>query len=142
MVRDRRLTQKKSVDFVPWMQRQEGDHVVYTGALGVPYWLHHGVYVGNDSIVHFWGSGFSDKDSAIVMKSTVLEFEKLAKGKPIYVVNHMQRLPRNETVRRALSRIGQKNYDILCNNCEHFAYWCVTGNHESPQVQDALRWFT
>jgi hypothetical protein len=25
---------------------------------------------------------------------------------------------------------------MVFNNCEHFAYWCKTGKHESSQVQD------
>ncbi len=43
-----------------------------------------------------------------------------------------------ETVARAESRIGEKNYNLPVNNCEHFALWCKTGVHESTQVEDVL----
>lgn len=32
-----------------------------------------------------------------------------------------------------------KDYNILSNNCEHFALWCKTGIHESRQVDKVLR---
>ena len=43
-----------------------------------------------------------------------------------------------ETVERALSRLGEKNYNLLLNNCEHFAIWCKTGVQESYQVKRAV----
>lgn len=39
-----------------------------------------------------------------------------------------------ETVNRALSRLGESRYDILTNNCEHFAIWCKTGVSDSYQL--------
>ena len=44
-----------------------------------------------------------------------------------------------ETVARAESRLGEKNYNIATNNCEHFAIWCKTGVSESTQVENFLR---
>ena len=32
-----------------------------------------------------------------------------------------------------------KGYNVLSNNCEHFALWCKTGVHESRQVDKVLR---
>lgn len=40
-----------------------------------------------------------------------------------------------ETVQRARSCIGQKEYNLVCKNCEHFAFWCKTGLSNSLQVQ-------
>lgn len=39
-----------------------------------------------------------------------------------------------ETVARARSRIGETSYNLLTNNCEHFAIWCKTGVSESMQI--------
>ena len=44
-----------------------------------------------------------------------------------------------ETVRRAESRLGERNYNIATNNCEHFAIWCKTGNSESTQVENFIQ---
>ncbi|MCQ2417040.1 MAG: lecithin retinol acyltransferase family protein [Oscillospiraceae bacterium] len=43
-----------------------------------------------------------------------------------------------ETVARARSRIGETDYNLLTNNCEHFAIWCKTGVNESIQVSSML----
>ena len=43
-----------------------------------------------------------------------------------------------ETVRRARSKLGEGGYNLLCNNCEHFAIWCKTGLRESTQVNQAM----
>ena len=43
-----------------------------------------------------------------------------------------------ETVKRALSRVGEDKYNLLLNNCEHFAVWCKTGVSESYQVKRVL----
>ena len=39
-----------------------------------------------------------------------------------------------ETVRRAYSRLKEKEYNPLFNNCEHIAIWCKTGISESTQI--------
>jgi hypothetical protein len=43
-----------------------------------------------------------------------------------------------ETVERAKSRIGENRYNLVTNNCEHFAIWCKTGVSESHQVKKFL----
>lgn len=43
-----------------------------------------------------------------------------------------------DTVKRAISRLGEHNYDLISNNCEHFAIWCKTGVSMSTQVRAIL----
>ena len=43
-----------------------------------------------------------------------------------------------ETVERAYSRLGEQKYNLLTNNCEHFAIWCKTNISESWQVEELL----
>ena len=43
-----------------------------------------------------------------------------------------------ETVERARSRLGETEYNLVTNNCEHFAIWCKTGISESHQVNAVL----
>lgn len=40
-----------------------------------------------------------------------------------------------ETVARARSKIGERGYNLLLDNCEHFAVWCKTGLYRSEQVE-------
>ena len=44
----------------------------------------------------------------------------------------------SETVKRAIGRLGETEYNLFLNNCEHFALWCKTGIHESRQVEVML----
>ncbi|NEQ25214.1 MAG: hypothetical protein F6K28_40290, partial [Microcoleus sp. SIO2G3] len=39
-------------------------------------------------------------------------------------------------IARAESRLGETNYNLLTNNCEHFATWCKTGRNESKQLAE------
>ncbi len=47
-----------------------------------------------------------------------------------------------ETVARARSRIGEEKFNLITNNCEHFAIWCKTGVNESIQVNGMLSMLT
>lgn len=40
------------------------------------------------------------------------------------------------TVARARKKLGMHGYDLLFNNCEHFAIWCKTGISNSRQVEN------
>lgn len=108
-----------------------GDHLV-TPRLG---YTHHGVYVGNGRVVHYSGLADGWKSGDICL-ATLKEFSS---GKKILVKNHSDRAHlRRKTVRRAFMRLGENKYNIAWNNCEHFASWCISGNHASEQVDDAL----
>ena len=37
-----------------------------------------------------------------------------------------------------MGRLGEQDYNLLFNNCEHFATWCKTGLHRSGQVDSVL----
>ena len=45
------------------------------------------------------------------------------------------------TVKAALSRVGEKGYNILNNNCEHFANECYFGEKKSflDEVREKIR---
>ncbi|OOM14321.1 lecithin retinol acyltransferase family protein [Clostridium saccharobutylicum] len=45
----------------------------------------------------------------------------------------------DETVKRAKSRRDENSYNLVTNNCEHFAIWCKTGVSKSTQVDNILR---
>lgn len=68
----------------------------------------------------------------------LLAAKKIAKiytktKKLIQDINY-KKYDRPEIIDRARSRIGENNYRLIFNNCEHFALWCATGINESHQV--------
>ena len=54
------------------------------------------------------------------------------------VIDHAEASPVGVTLRRAMGRLGEADYNLLFNNCEHFATWCKTGRHRSGQVDSVL----
>jgi len=85
---------------------------------------HHGIDLGDGTIAHFL-------EGREIIRSSIEEF---AKGSQFIVVSHKNSSSKRITLTRAMSRIGEKNYNLLFNNCEHFANWCKTGYHKSPQI--------
>lgn len=99
-------------------------------------YVHHGIYIGGACVVHYGGDSGDDGKETIEVVG-LYEFErdgqayeypkeneKLLKGK---------RFSREEIVKRALSRVGEDDYDLFDNNCEHFATWCTHGDSMSTQ---------
>jgi Lecithin retinol acyltransferase len=97
---------------------------------------HHGVYVGQGRVVHYSGlSGFWQCGPV-----EEVPLSRFANGRPVRVVNHLE--PHHspeETVRRARSRLGESDYRLLTNNCEHYCNWCLSGDSRSDQVEGRLQ---
>ena len=91
---------------------------------------HHGIDLGDGTVAHYL-------EGREILRSPRPEFSR---GEPISVVEYPEQdcSPRGITLRRAMGRIGEQNYNLLFNNCEHFAHWCKTGRHRSSQVEDWL----
>ena len=96
--------------------------------------MHCGICEGGNSIIHFAPPDSSKtKEEAIIHRSTLEEF---ANGSPYFVFDFPPEkcLPIDEIIERARSRIGEKNYNLLFNNCDHLATWCKIGEHSSQQI--------
>ena len=90
---------------------------------------HHGIDLGDGSVAHYL-------EGRQILRSPLADFSR---GEPVSVVSYSEPCsPPAQTLRRALSRLGEQNYNLLFNNCEHFAHWCKTGRHRSAQVEDWL----
>lgn len=105
-----------------------GDHIYVKRML----YTHHGIDCGDGRVIHFTGTP-SSKRHARVAIDTLEDF--LDGGVPL-VRHYSLCLPPEETVRNAMSRIGTDGYSLFRFNCEHFASWCKTGEHESKQVNN------
>ena len=92
---------------------------------------HHGIDLGDGTVAHYL-------EGRQILRSPLEEFSR---GLPISVVPYAANAcsPAGITLRRAMGRLGEQNYNLLFNNCEHFAHWCKTGRHRSAQVEDWLQ---
>ncbi len=106
-----------------------GDHI-YVVRIGIS---HHGVDIGDGFAIH-WNSPDGSKRSSRVRRMTIEEF---ADGGIVCVRPYGMRDSADDAVARAESMLGRAGYDLVFDNCEHFATWCVTGVHSSEQVETA-----
>lgn len=103
-----------------------GDHLITSRG----WYAHHGIYIGNGKVIHY--SGLADGlSTGTICEVSLAEFEN---GDPACIRHHHNALPPKAIVQRAKSRMGEDNYNLFSNNCEHFATWCVTGEHNSQQI--------
>ena len=89
---------------------------------------HHGIDLGDGTVAHYL-------EGREILRSPLEDFSQ---GQPVSVVEHADASTPGVTLRRAMGRIGEQNYNLLFNNCEHFAIWCKTGRHRSSQVDSVL----
>ena len=52
-----------------------------------------------------------------------------------YKDEHIDTYSVEESLERARSRVGEKRYSVVLNNCEHFVNWLKTGTAQSHQTQ-------
>ncbi|MCQ2518009.1 MAG: lecithin retinol acyltransferase family protein [Lachnospiraceae bacterium] len=83
--------------------------------------------VGNDElfVLHFY------EDGSVPRKiSTKTEFngaDRSTKYVPQTFRYYSKIYSPQETISRAMSKLGEQDYNLLFHNCEHFAMWCKTG---------------
>ncbi|HHQ4527107.1 TPA: lecithin retinol acyltransferase family protein [Aeromonas hydrophila] len=108
-----------------------GDHLAVQ-RLG---YSHHGLYVGDRQVIHYQGPSSGDGQACRIILTTLDDFHG---HQSLRVIAHPDRpCSREECVARAFSRLGEQDYHLLFNNCEHFVQWCIEDRHNSPQVNHA-----
>jgi hypothetical protein len=123
------------------MNLEVGDLLKFKGALGLESLYHYGVYVGDNQVVHMWASMRRPKADAVFQLTTLSNFSALAskRGVPLEVERVQDKLPAAEIQRRCMSIVGQGDYHVFYNNCEHLARYCVTGDRRSHQVDAVFK---
>ena len=132
-----------------------GDHIfVDRSVLGVKLYEHHGIYVGDDKVVHYNGlargivlekscfeeilSNVVPLDKRNIAKVEMTSLEEFASGDTWQIKEYANApFSGQEVALRAKERIGEQKYNLLINNCEHFCSECIFGKHVSEQVQNA-----
>lgn len=104
-----------------------GDQIyAYREIVGVPY-EHHGIDCGDGSVIHYSKAG-----EAEIRRTSRAAF---ARGSAIYTKHVSTAFIPEFVVERAESRLGERQYDLFFNNCEHFADWCKTGRGQCIQLE-------
>lgn len=139
----------------------KGDHIYVERLNGV--YAHHGIDCGDGTVIHYTAEKWSDnrqvqrtsievfaREGDILIRDYSDFFDALKEPgsyqkKASYqfsrIFNRIQGvdveeldLSEDATIARAEARIGEKAFNIMIHNCEHFACWCKTGIANSEQA--------
>ena len=92
---------------------------------------HHGIYAGAGRVIHY--AGWIRGRRGLIEEIPVDEFTE---GREFEVnPSPPDLISGRDIVRRARSRLGERCYDLLENNCEHFCTWCQLGEARSAQIE-------
>jgi len=104
---------------------------------------HYGIYSGADEVIQFGlapSARLQLKQSEVeVLASTVADFTQggaMERGR-VEASDGAPRAP-SEVVAFARTRLGERGYNLIHNNCEHFVYECMFGEKRSTQT-DGVR---
>jgi hypothetical protein len=106
-----------------------GDHILVRRGL----YEHHGIDLGDGTVVHFSGGQEGwQKARSRVQRTPIEDF---ARGGAVEVLPYEGLDPARDAAACALGKLGASGYDLVFNNCEHFARWCKTGEQRARQVE-------
>ena len=112
----------------------KGD-IIRVGRIG---FYHYGIDAGDGRAIHYNGDPY-DKSNACVSEVVMEEFHK---GGVVEIVKIPSEFTAEEIIERARECVGQKEYNLFFNNCEHFAKYCRTGKKPlitlRPQILDRV----
>ena len=103
---------------------------------------HFGLYLGDDKIIQYGlAKDFlnTKKEDVCVLISSMDEFLD-GKMALVRIYSFTEKFKKNsvkKSIDKALARLGEKSYDPINNNCEHFVNECVFNKHISTQVKKA-----
>ena len=96
---------------------------------------HHGIDIGDGTVVHFTGKP-GRKSDAVVQRTSWQDFTC---GEPYQLITYSGSIWTPDHVcLRALRLLGLREYDLVRNNCEHFATFCKTGTARSSQIEKSI----
>lgn len=105
-------------------------------------YYHHGIYVSDREVIHYNSRGGNSDNlvDAEVIDTTLKEFLRGGECEVrVYTEREKRTIrPVEGTVGFARSCIGKGGYDLVFNNCEHFANRCTFGKGKSRQVEKTL----
>lgn len=107
----------------------------------VKFYYHYGIFADEDTVIQFGlpDNGNTPPDEIEVLTTDIKAFScgEFVETAKLDFSEKKRRYSPNKTVSLAMSRLGERGYNILNNNCEHFANECMFG--ESKSFLDEVR---
>ena len=127
-----------------WINKKPtfGDHIRVSRGL----YSHHGIYASDDCIIHFASNEVGHETDPEYASICITDLASFQKEGSIEVREFSQeellvkRSPQ-DTINYAFTKLGEKGYDLINNNCEHFANLCLFDKKVSSQVDNIKDFF-
>ena len=104
---------------------KRGDHIYVSYGT----FTHHGIYCGDDRVIHYGSRS----------KICEVSLSDFAKHRDVSAQKYDDAYSADRVVSRAKKRLGEKKYNLLFNNCEHFATWCKVGRSRCRQLENPAK---
>nr|VFK16770.1 MAG: Lecithin retinol acyltransferase [Candidatus Kentron sp. LPFa] len=104
----------------------KGDHLIVSRGM----YAHHSLDLGDGRVMQY--GGYAAETGAQI---EIVDREEFSRGEPIKVLDTPVAYPPDEIIARAMSRLGERDYSLVWDNCEHFVNWCRAGTRKSRQVE-------
>lgn len=118
----------KLIDFYP------GAHI----RIKYKNFYHHGIYISDDRVVEFGHPKLNlEPDKIEVIVESLKDFAMNNNFIEVYEYSKDELKKKNkdtDIIRIALSHVGDKGYNIIHNNCEHFVNFCIFNEKKSNQM--------
>ena len=109
-------------------------------------YYHHGIYVGGGEVIQF-GLPFDplkngEYGNIKVIKSPLKDFSMGNNFIEVYVYSKAEQKKKQkdeDIIKEAYRLLGSGGYNILTNNCEHFANWCCFREKKSSQIDEVYQ---
>lgn len=101
----------------------EGAHIFVNQKRHGFKYQHHGIYIGDSRVIHF----LNDKKG--ICETNLERFCRNSRNKRYGIIHSTRKGTRDKIVKRAKRAMKEQNfnYNLLIENCEHFANYCRSG---------------
>ncbi len=105
-------------------------------------YYHHGIYASDDEIYQF-ASPIGSEISSETAEVCITTLKQFLNGGVLEVRTYTdselktKRTP-DEIIEYAKSHLGEKGYNVITNNCEHFSNRCAFGESKSDQIDEFM----
>jgi hypothetical protein len=127
----------KDIDF--WEERnpQKGEHIRLLNG----FFYHHALYISDEQVFHFaYGEDGIFGNQGFLEMTDFQSFKGKRRVEVRKYSDEEKKLlyPINERIHRATIELGEKKYDVLFCNCEHYISYFTIGKFESRQVNQLV----
>ena len=124
-----------------WENRKPTSGEIIRTPIGNFY--HYGIFKSDNEVIQFGKNPLIKSTDSNLLCVCITSMQDFLFGNELQVLNSFDNNFYNteKTLKNALSRLGEKGYNIIHNNCEHFVNECAFNKKQCFQVDDIRSMF-